>query len=74
MTIDTTNLCSHLQRKLIDEDGINHSLWFVVPFFCMVFCMVFSVFCMVFCMVTSFICDLLAALTYCLFGVHTLPF
>ena len=27
MTIDTTNLCSHLQRKLFDEDGICHPLW-----------------------------------------------
>ena len=27
MTIDTTNMCSHLQRKLFDEDGIYHSLW-----------------------------------------------
>jgi hypothetical protein len=27
MTIDTTNLCSHLQRKLFDEDGIYHPLW-----------------------------------------------
>ena len=22
MTIDTTNMCSHLQRKLLSEDGI----------------------------------------------------
>ena len=27
MTIDTTNMCSHLQRKLFDEDGFYHSLW-----------------------------------------------
>ena len=27
MTIDTTNLCSHLQRKLFDEDGIYHLIW-----------------------------------------------
>ena len=27
MTIDTTNLCSHLQKKLFDEDGIYHRLW-----------------------------------------------
>ncbi len=26
-TIDTTNLCSHLQKKLFDEDGIYHPLW-----------------------------------------------
>ena len=27
ITIDTTNMCSHLQRKLFKEDGIYHSLW-----------------------------------------------
>ena len=27
MTIDTTNMCSHLQRKLFEEDGIYHRLW-----------------------------------------------
>ena len=27
MTIDATNLCSHLQRKLFNEDGIYHPLW-----------------------------------------------
>ena len=27
MTIDTTNMCSHLQRKLFEEDGICHPLW-----------------------------------------------
>ena len=27
MTIDTTNMCSQLQRKLFDDDGIYHSLW-----------------------------------------------
>ena len=27
ITIDTTNMCSHLQRKLFEEDGIYHSLW-----------------------------------------------
>ena len=27
MTIDTTNMCSHLQRKLFDEEGIFHHLW-----------------------------------------------
>ena len=30
MTIDTTNMCSHLQRKLFEEDGIYHSLWIAV--------------------------------------------
>ena len=27
VTIDTTNMCSHLQKKLFEEDGIYHSLW-----------------------------------------------
>ena len=27
MTIDTINMCSHLQRKLFDEDGIYHPIW-----------------------------------------------
>ncbi len=27
MAIDTTDMCSHLQRKLFDEDGIYHHLW-----------------------------------------------
>ena len=27
ITIDTTNMCSHLQRKLFEEDGQYHSLW-----------------------------------------------
>ena len=27
LTIDTTNMCSHLQKKLFDEDGIYHPLW-----------------------------------------------
>ena len=27
MTIDATHLCSHLQQKLFDEDGIYHPLW-----------------------------------------------
>ena len=26
-TIDTTNMCSHLQKKLFEENGIYHSLW-----------------------------------------------
>lgn len=26
MTVDTTNMCSHLQKKLFEEDGIYHSL------------------------------------------------
>lgn len=27
MTIDTANMCSHLQKKLFDEDGVYHRLW-----------------------------------------------
>ena len=27
LTIDTTNICSHLQRKLFEEDGIYLHLW-----------------------------------------------
>ena len=27
MKIDTTNMCSHLQKKLFEEDGIYHRLW-----------------------------------------------
>ena len=27
MTIDTTNMCSHLQKKLFEVDGIYHPLW-----------------------------------------------
>ncbi|MBR3986541.1 MAG: hypothetical protein IKK04_05260 [Bacteroidales bacterium] len=27
MTIDTTNMCLHLQRKLFDGDGEYHRLW-----------------------------------------------
>ena len=27
MTIDTTNMCSHLQKKLFDEDGVYRPLW-----------------------------------------------
>jgi hypothetical protein len=27
LTIDTTNLCSHLQKKLFEENGIYHPLW-----------------------------------------------
>lgn len=26
-TIVTTNMCSHLRRKLLDEDGEYHRLW-----------------------------------------------
>ncbi len=27
MTIDTTNMCSHLQKKLFEKDGEYHRLW-----------------------------------------------
>jgi hypothetical protein len=27
MTIDTTNMCSHLQKKLFEENGVYHRLW-----------------------------------------------
>ena len=26
-SIDTSNMCSHLQKKLLEDDGIYHSLW-----------------------------------------------
>ena len=27
LTIDTTNMCSHLQKKLFEEDGIYYPIW-----------------------------------------------
>ena len=27
ISIDTTNMCSHLQKKLFEEDGIYHHIW-----------------------------------------------
>ena len=30
MNIDTTNLCSHLQKKLFDTDGVYHPIWQVI--------------------------------------------
>ena len=27
MTIDITNMCSHLQKKLFEEDGEYHQIW-----------------------------------------------
>lgn len=27
MTVDTANMCSHLQKKLFEEDGEYHHLW-----------------------------------------------
>lgn len=32
MTIDPTNLCSHLQKKLFDEDGVYHQLWLALQY------------------------------------------
>ena len=30
MNIDTANMCSHLQRKLFEEDGVYHHLWIAI--------------------------------------------
>ena len=30
MIVDTTNMCSHLQKKLFEEDGVYHHLWTVM--------------------------------------------
>ena len=30
ISIDTTNMCSHLQKKLFDVDGIYHNIWMAV--------------------------------------------
>ena len=30
MNIDTTNLCSHLQKKLFDADGVYHPIWHAI--------------------------------------------
>ena len=27
ITIDTTNMCSRLQKKLFDEEGVYHHIW-----------------------------------------------
>lgn len=27
MTIDTTNMCSHLQKKLFEKDGVYFAIW-----------------------------------------------
>ena len=27
MNIDTSNMCSHLQKKLFEDDGVYHGLW-----------------------------------------------
>lgn len=30
LTIDTTNMCSHLRRKLFEENGEYHQLWLAI--------------------------------------------
>lgn len=30
MIIDTTNMCSFLQKKLFEEDGVYHHIWTVM--------------------------------------------
>lgn len=30
MNIDTSNMCSHLQRKIFEEDGVYHHLWIAI--------------------------------------------
>ena len=30
MTIDTTNMCSHLQKKFFEADGVYFSIWQVI--------------------------------------------
>ena len=30
MNVDTANMCSHLQKKLFEEDGAYHHLWTVM--------------------------------------------
>ena len=30
MNVDTANMCSHLQKKLFEEDGVYHHLWAVM--------------------------------------------
>ena len=27
MTIDTINMCSHLQKNMFEEDGVYHRIW-----------------------------------------------
>ena len=27
MTLDTTNMCSHLQKKLFEPDGVYYPIW-----------------------------------------------
>jgi len=28
--IDTSNMCSHLQRKLFEDDGVYHGIWLTI--------------------------------------------
>lgn len=30
MVIDTTDMCSHLQKKLFEEDGVYHPVWLIM--------------------------------------------
>ena len=30
MTIDTTNMCSHLQKKLFEPEGVYYPIWQVM--------------------------------------------
>ena len=30
--IDTSSLCSHLQKKLFNEDGVYHQLWLALQY------------------------------------------
>ena len=30
MNIDTTNMCSHLKKKLFEGDGVYHQLWMAI--------------------------------------------
>lgn len=30
MELDTTNMCSHLKRKLFEEDGEYHKIWLAI--------------------------------------------
>ena len=31
MEVDATNMCSHLRRKLFEEDGPYHRIWLALP-------------------------------------------
>ena len=32
MNIDTTNLCSNIQKKLFDTDGVYHPIWQAIQY------------------------------------------